>query len=798
MMGFRETSREIMKRDRQVSAKPHAPKTHIFLSLDFQNLPSNPDSPSGPQWPPSSSGPPPLPQTPQILAVNFLGATLADTASFPPDSMGAAGPSQFIVALNGRIRSFNKFTGVADGGINANPDVFFTSVMTPPVNNNFTSDPRIRYDRLSGRWFITIIDVPGFSGTQPNRVLLAVSDSGTITPSTVWTFFYFQADNSKFGDYPTLGIDANALYLGVNLFSSRGLKTSFGGTTAFVVRKSSVLGPGPIVVTTFAGLVGKQQGHFTGPYSPQGADNYDPAANEGYIIGVDAGLYGELQLRRVANPGGTPSISSDITITIPLNGGTINVPHLGNAGGANGYLDGGDYRLLAAHVRNGHLWTTANIGVDNTGTPGGTDTRMGVRWYDLTGIASGQTPTVNQSGTVYQPSASNTTDQRSYWMGTLMVSGQGNAAMGFSVAGANERANAGTVGRLANDPLGTMRTPVLYTASTTAYNPSGDPGSSNGRRWGDYSYTSLDPSDDMTMWTIQQFCNAADSYGVQVVKLLAPPPAMLSTCSPSTLTNGTANVSIQLAGTSNGDTGFFDPGPGFSNRISASVSGGGVTVNSITYNDPTHLTLNLSVAANATGGARTVSVSNPDGQAVTSASPILNIIGATNHPPVLTAQSDRTVHAGSTLYVTNSATDPDDPPNTLTYSLGASSPATATINPATGLFTWTPDDSFVNTTNPATVQVTDNGSPPLSDSKSFNILVVARPSIQSIGHTNNIVTMTWSTIAGQTYRLQYKVNLNDAVWMDLVPDLTASGSVVSATDPTAISSSRFYRIQLVR
>jgi len=30
-----------------------------------------------------------------------------------------------------------------------------------------------------------------------------------------------------------------------------------------------------------------------------------------------------------------------------------------------------------------------------------------------------------------------------------MVSGQGHAAMGFSVAGANERANAGTVGRLA-------------------------------------------------------------------------------------------------------------------------------------------------------------------------------------------------------------------------------------------------------------------------------------------------------------------------------------------------------------
>ncbi len=240
--------------------------------------------------------------------------------------MGAAGPSQFIVAINGRIRSFNKSTGVKDGGIEANTDVFFHSVLTPPATNNFTSDPRIRYDRLSGRWFVVMIDVPGFTGSLPNRVLIAVSDFKTITPSTVWTFFQFQGDSSFFADYPTLGIDAHALYIGVNLFSS-GRRGMFSGTTAFVVRKSSILGAGPIVVTTFANLVGKSMGHATGPFAPQGVDNYDPASTEGYIIGVDAGFYGKLQLRRITNPGGTPSISSDVTITIPLNGGAINVPH---------------------------------------------------------------------------------------------------------------------------------------------------------------------------------------------------------------------------------------------------------------------------------------------------------------------------------------------------------------------------------------------------------------------------------------------------------------------------------------
>ena len=68
-----------------------------------------------------------------------MAATLADTGAFPPDSMGAVGPTQFILAVNGRIRSFNKQTGVADGVLNADMDIFFQSVMTPPISSNFTA-----------------------------------------------------------------------------------------------------------------------------------------------------------------------------------------------------------------------------------------------------------------------------------------------------------------------------------------------------------------------------------------------------------------------------------------------------------------------------------------------------------------------------------------------------------------------------------------------------------------------------------------------------------------------------------
>ena len=47
---------------------------------------------------------------------------------------------------------FDKTTGSADGVLNFAPDVVFGSVMNPTDTGEitFTSDPNVRYDRLSG------------------------------------------------------------------------------------------------------------------------------------------------------------------------------------------------------------------------------------------------------------------------------------------------------------------------------------------------------------------------------------------------------------------------------------------------------------------------------------------------------------------------------------------------------------------------------------------------------------------------------------------------------------------------
>jgi hypothetical protein len=599
------------------------------------------------------------PSAPQPVGLSFDTVTgPTETGAFPPDTQGAIGPTQFFVFLNGRLRTFNKTSGAADGVVNVDSDVFFASVMTPPpppLAINFTSDPQVRYDRLSGRWILIIIDVPSANsiGDTANRILIAVSDAasaGVISGSTVWTFYFVQqntvgpiASTGEFLDYPSLGVDANALYIGGDMFDAAA--GGFNNTAGFVVRKSSILSGGPVVTTAFRNLIGTD-----GMLDPRGVDNYNPAATEGYFIGVSAAAFSRLIMNRVSTPGGTPTLSANVSITVPLTTLAISVNHLGNTGGTNGRLDGIDDRLYAAHIRNGRLWTahsftTLNSGVASTNAA---NRRMSVRWYELIVPPTVGTPTINQSGTIFDSTNVTQATARQYWFPSVMVSGQGHAAIGYSTAGTPFRIDTATNGRLVGDALGTTGAVNIYSSSSTAYNPPGDPGPP--RRWGDYSATSLDPLDDMTMWTIQQYCNATNTYGARVAKLSAPLPATPSSvvtaeAVTNTVPQGRSNYFVTINGTAVSGSGFYDPGANLAppalpfNHVSVTLTGAGTppVVNSTTFINPTTLTMRINTVG-ASVGPYTLNVTNPDGQVKSSASPLLTVTGPTAAPAAISGQ----------------------------------------------------------------------------------------------------------------------------------------------------------------
>jgi subtilase family serine protease len=65
---------------------------------------------------------------------------------------------------------------------------------------------------------------------------------------------------------------------------------------------------------------------------------------------------------------------------------------------------------------------------------------------------------------------------------------------------------------------------------------------------------------------------------------------------------------------------------------------------------------------------------------------------------------------------------------------------------------------------------------------------------------DNGVQLTWNTVAGQTYQVQYKTNLDQADWNNLGSSVTASAVTVSVTDTNGVQSlpQRFYRVSLVQ
>jgi hypothetical protein len=67
-----------------------------------------------------------------------------------------------------------------------------------------------------------------------------------------------------------------------------------------------------------------------------------------------------------------------------------------------------------------------------------------------------------------------------------------------------------------------------------------------------------------------------------------------------------------------------------------------------------------------------------------------------------------------------------------------------------------------------------------------------------VSYTRTTVTFTWAAGAGRHYRIQFKNTLSEPVWQTLGPDITATTTTASASDPSyGRVPQRFYRIAVV-
>jgi len=174
-------------------------------------------------------------------------------------------------------------------------------------------------------------------------------------------------------------------------------------------------------------------------------------------------------------------------------------------------------------------------------------------------------------------------------------------------------------------------------------------------------------------------------------------------------------------------------------------------------------------------GAETITFTATDPGLLSGSDPATFTVTAVNDPPVLAAIGDKPINELAQLTFTATATDPESPPEILTFSLDSGAPAGASVT-AGGDFTWTPTEADGPGVYSITVRVTDNGSPVLSDSETIQVTVAevnAAPTLDPVGNKtiDELTLLSFAAVGHDTD----------------VPAQTLTYSLVGAPTGTAIN-----------
>jgi hypothetical protein len=146
-----------------------------------------------------------------------------------------------------------------------------------------------------------------------------------------------------------------------------------------------------------------------------------------------------------------------------------------------------------------------------------------VAWYqlDVTGGTFPATPVQQQIWT-------NGNDGLFRWMGSIAVDQNGNTALGYSVSSAEMFPSIRYAGRLSSDPLNNLGQGEANMFSGLAAQTD-----TNGR-WGDYSMTTVDPSDGVTFFHANEYYATTSSFNwhTRVGKFKFPTPRVVATPRP--------------------------------------------------------------------------------------------------------------------------------------------------------------------------------------------------------------------------------------------------------------------------
>jgi len=386
--------------------------------------------------------------------------------------MGAAGPSHLVSILNSDFGVFDKATGqeLQKSSLQS----FWGSLGTGPGEPaNFPFDPKILYDQHSGSGRFIAVTLGGKSAPG-SWIMIAVS--ATSDPTGVWIKWAVPADmdgtvqTGNFADFPGLGVDAFNVYVTANMFSAAGAGQY---SKVWVIPKAQLLAASPPVTITWFEFPDPPGSDFT----MQPTHTFGTPGAEYFLF---EGFPNRLGVAWIDNLAGTPVWHPPLQVPVTPYTSTNSLPDAPQFG-TDCTVDTADTRMLHAVYRNGSVWATHHV----VGPSGNVE----VAWYR---INPGTGALVSQ-GRVGDPN-------RWYYYPSIAVNKDNVAAIGFSGSWANEFV--GGYYTIIPPSTGTAEAVALLKAGEAFYAKSF---SSGENRWGDFSATVVDPTDDTSFWTLQEY-----------------------------------------------------------------------------------------------------------------------------------------------------------------------------------------------------------------------------------------------------------------------------------------------------
>jgi hypothetical protein len=346
---------------------------------------------------------------------------------------------------------------------------------------------------------------------ESDYFLLGVSD--TDDPSGSWHVFTFLAAPGaiRFADFPTMGVDSNAVYLAGDMYSAG---TNSLGTSLTMIPKADLVGSSPTVANrVFFGVTNyAARGAVLQPVTCLDGSSRGNILAVG-ALGDDFLIHSNLIASTVLNPGATNAtwvLSANISVQ------PYETPVDAAQPDGTSTLADNDARFSA------RVYTVKGViyAVHNTELNG----RAAIRWYRL----SATNYALLESGTIADPSLDliyPSIAANANGVVVIACNGSGPGTNGFISSYAYVGQTVSGVTTFGSSTLlaaGSVNYHDIYEQSTLA----------DDSRWGDYSTVSVDPSDPNRFWTIQMIpiydslTDSGDLWQMQITEIITSLPAV--------------------------------------------------------------------------------------------------------------------------------------------------------------------------------------------------------------------------------------------------------------------------------